>query len=232
MCVNYQCEFNFMKLAKFFKAKPPKAKSWIPKVEGIWPGYEAPVILVDPVTSERTIALMIFGMPLFDIKKKKMVKHHLFNAKSETITEKKTFQSHFRNHRILVPAYPGFNEPEYKGEEKVGEWLFGLKSEEPFALAGIWGTWNLNVENDTTIKKKQALNPNYDPPKEEKNYYSIITINPNKLVGKVHDRMPVLLDEKNWDAWLDPKLTDEGIAKSLLVSFPADKMQAKAVVKV
>jgi putative SOS response-associated peptidase YedK len=146
------------------------------------------------------------------------------------ITEKKTFKGHFQKDRILVPAYPAFIEWKDTGAKKKQPYQIGLKSGEPFAFAGIWGKWTLTVEDDKTIEEKTKVNPKYVPEKKEFELYTIITTTPNSLVSKIHDRMPVILDPKNYDAWLDPKIEDPGILRALLKPFPAEKMQSKPLV--
>ena len=225
MCVNYQLNLPFKDIAKTFKAKPPKVK-WEP-MESIFPAYEVPVVMVDPPTGERVLRVMTWGMPFYDFVKQKQVKFKLFNAKSETITEKKTFKSHFVKDRILVPVYPGFIEPKDVGQKYKQKWTIGMKSGEPFAMAGIWGKWTLTVEDEKTLDKKFKINPNYVPKKKEFDLYSVITTTPNELVGEIHDRMPVILDPKNYDAWLDPQIDNTSILKSLLKPFPSEKMKAK-----
>jgi len=212
-------------IAKAFKAKPLKIL-WDPK-EKMYPGYEAPVVMLDPANGERVLKLMTWGMPFYDFIKKKMHNHHLFNAKSETITEKKTFKTHFQKDRVLVPVSPAFLEPKHIGAKYAQQWAIGLKPKKPFAFAGIWGKWTLTIEDQKTLDKKFAANPNYEPKKKEFDLYSVITTTPNPLVAKIHDRMPVILDPKNYDAWLDLKIDNTSILKSLLKSFPAEKMQAK-----
>jgi len=225
MCVCYQLELPFKNIAKTFKAKPPKV-TWHP-IDRIRPSHIVPVVMVDSASGERVLKLMTWGMPFFDFEKKKLVKHHLFNARSETITEKKTFKSHFVKDRILVPVYPAFIEWKDIGEKKKQPWQIGLKSEEPFAFAGIWGKWNMTIEDDKTIENKLKTNPKYEPKKEEIDYYSVITTTPNEVVASIHNRMPCIMDPRNYDAWLDPKIENTSILKSLLQPFPAEKMRSK-----
>ncbi len=224
MCVCYQLNLPIKNIAKAFKAKPPKV-TWNP-LDKIRPSNLVPVVMVNPPTGERVIKLMTWGMPFYDFQKKKLVKHHLFNARSETITEKKTFKSHFQKDRILVPVFPAFVEWQDTGEKRKKPYVIGLKSNEPFAFAGIWGKWNMTIEDDETIEKKLKANPKYVPKKEEIEYYSVITTTPNEVVAPIHNRMPCILDSRNYDAWLDPKIDPE-ILRPLLKPFPAEKMQAK-----
>lgn len=42
----------------------------------------------------------------------------------------------------------------------------------------------------------------------------ILTCGPNKAMGEMHERMPVILDEADWPKWLDeePSTEDELVA--------------------
>ena len=61
---------------------------------------------------------------------------------------------------------------------------------------------------------------------------SIVTAKANALLEPVHDRMPVVLAERAWDAWLDPTpATGERAAAltQLLVPAPDDWFEMFAV---
>lgn len=60
---------------------------------------------------------------------------------------------------------------------------------------------------------------------------TIITTEANTLMAKIHDRMPVILDSKKYDAWLDSTTSQESL-KALLKPFPATKMQSWPVDRV
>lgn len=53
--------------------------------------------------------------------------------------------------------------------------------------------------------------------------YSIITTVPNTIVGKYHDRMPVILGKEEEDIWLSP-FTEVDQLHHLLKPFPTDEM--------
>ena len=55
---------------------------------------------------------------------------------------------------------------------------------------------------------------------------TILTTDANKLAAKVHDRMPVILDAVDHDAWLDPETKDVAY---LLAQFPDERMTARPV---
>lgn len=227
MCASYQLLLPGADIAKVFKAKIRKPLKWEP-TEKCFKGFEMPVILVDPETKERVVQVMTWGMPLYDWKKERMDKNALFNAKSETITEKKTFKGPFLKGRILIPA-TNFYEYQDVGQKYKKPWAIGLKTKKPFAIAGIWGSWNLNAEDDKTLKKKWEKNPDYQPPKKDFQLFSLITISPNSFMKPIHDRMPVILDPRNYDAWLDPEMTNTSALKSMLKQFPVAQMGGKAL---
>jgi putative SOS response-associated peptidase YedK len=54
--------------------------------------------------------------------------------------------------------------------------------------------------------------------------YTIITTVPNTIVGKYHDRMPVILEKEDEDIWLNPD-TEAQQLLPLLKPFLADKME-------
>ena len=42
--------------------------------------------------------------------------------------------------------------------------------------------------------------------------------------GRVHDRMPMVIQQGAWDAWLDPRRTDPDAALALLQVTDADQL--------
>jgi putative SOS response-associated peptidase YedK len=58
---------------------------------------------------------------------------------------------------------------------------------------------------------------------------ALITTNANDLVRPIHDRMPVILEPKSYQKWLDPELQDTGELKELLVPLLAEQMKTYLV---
>jgi putative SOS response-associated peptidase YedK len=58
---------------------------------------------------------------------------------------------------------------------------------------------------------------------------AVLTTEANELVRPVHDRMPVILPERRWAAWLDPALQKAGDLVPLLRPYPPDAMRAYSV---
>jgi putative SOS response-associated peptidase YedK len=107
----------------------------------------------------------------------------LINARSESVAEKPSFRTAFRKRRCLVPA-SGFYEWLREGKNKQPYHIHRV-DDGPFAMAGLAECWNRG-----------------DQPIES---FSIVTTSANQLMRSIHDRMPVILDQKWFDAWLDPK---------------------------
>jgi putative SOS response-associated peptidase YedK len=56
--------------------------------------------------------------------------------------------------------------------------------------------------------------------------YSIITTVANELMAKLHDRMPVIMAEKDHAAWLDPKNDKADGLQDLLKPYPGEELVA------
>ena len=53
--------------------------------------------------------------------------------------------------------------------------------------------------------------------------YTILTTTPNALMEPIHDRMPVIVEPKNYDRWLNPSVAPP---LDLLRPYPAVEMRA------
>jgi putative SOS response-associated peptidase YedK len=61
--------------------------------------------------------------------------------------------------------------------------------------------------------------------------YCILTTEPNDLLVPIHNRMPVIIAPEDYDAWLDPGLTEPGIVGELIGPYPPELMEAYPVGK-
>jgi len=59
--------------------------------------------------------------------------------------------------------------------------------------------------------------------------FTIITTEVNDLIHTIHNRMPVILSEKDEDIWLDQDMKDVNRLLPLLVPYPSDHIQAYKV---
>lgn len=132
------------------------------------------------------------------------------NAKSESIFEKPSFEPSILKQRCLV-LVDGFYEWQHVGKNKI-EYRIHLKSNGPFALAGIYAIWH----NPQT----SMLEPSF----------SIITTPANELMEEIHNtkkRMPLILSADQERDWLAPMSTEK--IKSFFKPFDSNSMQAQKV---
>ena len=109
-----------------------------------------------------------------------------FNARSETIEEKRLFSGSWKNKRCLIPAN-GFFEKQYR-IRKVNH--------ETFWLGGIWSKW-------------------ISPDGAELESCCILTTEPNALVRPLHNRMPVVIPDGYEEQWTE-QVKDADKLKGLL----------------
>lgn len=139
--------------------------------------------------------------------------NRLTNARGETVAEKPSFRTSFARHRCLIPAN-GFYEWQAVSEAgKVRKQPFYVHPAAPdgfFAFAGILGAWT-PATGDTVVST------------------CIITTGPNEVMAPIHDRMPVILQPEQFDAWLDPENHDTAALSAMLHPCSPELMAAYAV---
>ena len=171
----------------------------------IAPSQPVPIVK-DPV--QRGVELYQWGLVPFWADDPK-IGYRMINARSETAHEKPSFRAAFKYRRCLIPA-DGFFEwhAEEKGAPKT-PYLFKLKDDGPFTFAGLYEHWE-------------------SPDGGELHTCTILTCPPNDLVGRYHNRMPVMLGEDQRWLWLEPE-TDQAQLLDLLAPFPAEAMKCHPV---
>lgn len=125
------------------------------------------------------------------------------NARAETVEVKWSYRIPFVKQRCLLPA-SAFWEFRKISEREREPHFIRMNDSEPFAFAGIWESWI----------------PDDKPPIET---CSMITTEPNELIRRFHDRMPVILPREKWATWLG-STEDVKELKKLLVSYPSELM--------
>ena len=114
------------------------------------------------------------------------------NARAETVAERPMFRTAFKERRCIIPA-SGFYE--WTGEKGAKQpHFFSAADGSPIlAFAGLWEHW-------------------HDAPnKEDVLSCTIIVSGASAWMTPYHDRMPVLLAEKNFDGWLDGSIGTEAL---------------------
>jgi len=174
----------------------------------IAPSQPVLAVRLEPESGEREGALLKWGL-IPSWAKEPGIGNSLANARAETVAEKPAFRSAFKKRRCLVAA-DGFYEWG-KGDGGKIPYYFQLKDGNPFAFAGLWERW----------EKGEA-------PVES---CTLITTEANGVVGKIHDRMPVIVMPENFNSWLDPQEQRPDRVKELLRPLADDLMVSHAVSK-
>lgn len=59
--------------------------------------------------------------------------------------------------------------------------------------------------------------------------FAILTTAANELMRPIHDRMPVIIGPEDYEAWLNPEVTDVHRVQALADKHPAGRMEAYPV---
>jgi putative SOS response-associated peptidase YedK len=132
----------------------------------------------------------------------------LINARGETLAIKPSFRDAFRKRRCLVVA-DGFYEWDRSSARKRLV-CFYMKSGQPFGMAGLYETWQ----------------PPVGPPVHS---CTIVTTAANELVGKIHDRMPVIVSQDQQDLWLGAADAGPDSLAGILMPYPIAEMAGRAL---
>ena len=130
------------------------------------------------------------------------IAQHTFNARAESVAEKPSFRATFKRRRCIVPVSAFFEWRAIPGERKKQKLRFASPEEHPLALAGLWKHWT-RPETGEGVES-----------------YTVITTGANAFMAPIHERMPVILGERDWDAWLDPETGNLLLLQSMLAPCP------------
>jgi putative SOS response-associated peptidase YedK len=147
--------------------------------------------------------------------------NRLINARVETVHEKPAFRRAFASRRCLLPA-DGYYEW-YPTEQRTSA---GKPLKQPFfirpadggvlAMAGLYEIWR-------------------DPEKAEDDpdrfvwTCTVLTTSAEDAVGRIHDRMPLLVEPDRYSAWLDPTGSAVEDLRELLVPAAPGRLEAYPV---
>ena len=137
--------------------------------------------------------------------------NRMINARSETLAEKPSFRTPYKRRRCLVLTDGFYEWKAEPGSKTKTPFYIRLKSEKPFAFAGLWEAWSPNIDDDPLLS------------------CTIITTSPNALMETIHRRMPVILETDAYDRWLDPSDQFPAQLDGLLTAYPAEEMEAYPV---
>ncbi len=143
--------------------------------------------------------------------KEPSIGNRMINARSETLSEKPSFRNAYRQRRCLILADGYYEWKQIPGIRLKQPVYIRLKSQKPFAFAGLWEVWK-SEEMDEPICS-----------------CTIITCAPNTFLEEIHHRMPVILPADAYTQWLSPDIQSSDSLQPLLTSYPGEEMEAYPV---
>lgn len=115
----------------------------------------------------------------------------MINARADRLTTSPAFRSSAKTKRCLVPMtgwYEWRANPDTATGKKARKTPFFMtpRDDELICMAGLWSVWRPEKSADPLLSA------------------TIITTDAVGLLAEIHDRMPLMMDARDWDRWLDP----------------------------
>jgi putative SOS response-associated peptidase YedK len=161
-------------------------------------------IAVVPNDGRNAVDHMVWGLIPFWAKDPS-IGSKMINARSETLAEKNSFKNPYKRRRCLVLTDGFYEWTAVPGQKTKQPYYIRLEDGAPFAFAGLWEEWR-------------------SPDGSELRSATIITCNPNPLVAKLHNRMPVILHPNDFPLWLASEEMGPEKLQHLLTAYPAEEM--------
>jgi putative SOS response-associated peptidase YedK len=204
MCGRYVVAYDPQTLVSGFSLTrvQPFPKRW-----NVAPQSPVPVVY-ETREGERVVELMRWGL-VPHWARDVTIGHKLNNARSEGVFDKPSFRQAVRRRRCILPA-SGFYEWQAPpaGQKLKQPWFISPREAPLFAFAGLFEAWRAPGSEEWLLS------------------CCVITTEPNELMARIHDRMPVILPAAQWSAWLARGSTERDAIEPMLQRYPAAAMQA------
>lgn len=170
----------------------PAEAAALPSSFNVAPTQDSPVLRLDR-DRHRVLTVARWGLVPYWAKDAK-VGSGFINARSEAVATTPAFRSAFARHRCIVPVSGFYEWKRLAGGGKQPRY-FHRADGRPMCFAAVRERWTGGAK-----------------PLES---FAIITTAANAFVGRVHDRMPVVLEPEEFAGWLDPETPADVLAAML-----------------
>ena len=207
MCSHYQAVTALARFERHFRTAYPVGST----PGDMWPTYPAAVVLGGLKERQSTVAR--WGL-IAATSKAPNPKLSTFNARSESVATSPTFSGAWaKGLRCIVPA-EAIYEPDWRSGRHVPTRLQRADGQ-PMGIAGLWDHWTAPTGEITTSFTMLTINADTHP------------LMKNLHKPQDEKRMVVVLNESDFDEWLNPK---PGAASTsvahLLQPYAADRLRA------
>lgn len=154
-----------------------------------FPSYPAPIVVKSHNTGRIACGLARFGLIPTWAKDEK-ISRHTYNARSETVAEKPSYRTAWRNRQYGLVLVDNFYEPCYETGKAVRTEI-RLESGEPFAIACLWDRWKQPESGELVVS------------------FSMLTVNADEhpVMNRFHKagdekRTPFIVPAMQYREWL------------------------------
>ena len=195
MCGRYVSVKADEDLTEEFDAIDATDDSWLAPSYNVAPTDPVRVVVNRPLrdadgtaakTPTRQLRVATWGL-IPSWAKDRKTQSRMFNARAESVASTNAFRRAYAKRRCLVPADGWYEWQATDGGPKQPMYMTRADGRS-LAFAGLYEFWG---ESGVTITS-----------------CTIITVQSAGELADIHDRMPLVLPDRAWAQWLDPKITD------------------------
>ncbi len=200
MCGRYTYKLSWKQIVKLYRLTVPDEplENLRPPAYNVAPTDLMPI--VRPAGNGRELVVAKWGLMPWWLKPDQISRppYATINARAESVRTARAFREPFATRRCLVPTTGWYEWQKITAKQKQ-PYHFRPKAE-PFAFAGIYDVWK--------GKDKPTITS-----------FSIVTTAAAPSVATYHDRMPLVLEEGQFDDWMrgSPEL-----AATMMKPYPGD----------
>jgi putative SOS response-associated peptidase YedK len=207
MCGRYGRRADKQRISEWFQTHNTDvfSEAYYAPSYNVAPQSMQPIVRLDVETGERELTIMRWGLVPFWSKDGK-AGFSTINARAEIVTTSPAFREAFKRRRCLVPA-DFFYEWQKIDAKTKQPYAIAQQDGSLFAFAGLWETWKDKATGET------------------KETFTIVTTDPNEVMQGLHDRMPVILHQRDYERWMAPADPAQ-LPVDLLRPYPAEEMKA------
>lgn len=227
MCGRYASSRSPEDLAEEFEVVDPRLDHALPPDYNVAPTKEVYAVLdrppkrdgETPAEPARQLRVVRWGL-VPSWAKDPSIGNRMINARMETVAEKPAYRQAFAKRRCLLPAdgyfewYPT-EQLTAKGKPRKQPFYIHPADGSVLAMAGLYELWRDPTRDD-------------DDPERWRWTCTVLTTDAPDELGRIHDRMPLLVPAERRTAWLDPATPRDQLA-GLLVPAQQHGLEAYPV---
>jgi putative SOS response-associated peptidase YedK len=149
-----------------------------------------------------------------------LIGSRMINARMETVADKPAYRRAFAKRRCILPADGYFEWYETdaltsKGKPVKQPFFIRPSDGSTLAMAGLYEIWRDPARGEDDADRFRWT-------------CTVITTDATDDLGRIHDRMPLMVEPERWGAWLDPRTDKDGVLDLLVPAAPG-RLQAYPV---